>query len=46
VWTAFDFDPVPGQTISPEYRFGLWRIDLTPKPALNALFQGEETPDE
>jgi hypothetical protein len=46
VWTAFDFDPVPGQTISPEHGFGLWRIDLTPKPALDALLRDEETPDE
>ena len=35
IWTAFDFVPPPGQASSPEYDFGLWRTDLTPKPALS-----------
>ena len=46
VWTAFDFGPLPGQTVNPEYGFGLWRIDLTPKPALDVLFEDEDTPNE
>jgi hypothetical protein len=37
VWTAFDFAPTDGQPDSPEYHFGLWRADLTPKPALDTL---------
>jgi endo-1,4-beta-mannosidase len=37
IWTAFDFTPIDGQPDSPEYHFGLWRTDLTPKPALGAL---------
>ncbi len=37
VWTAFDFVPAPGQPPNPEHFFGLWRTDLTPKPALQAL---------
>jgi endo-1,4-beta-mannosidase len=37
VWTAFDFAPLPGQPESYEHFFGLWTLDLTPKPALNAL---------
>lgn len=37
IWTAFDFVPAPGQAPSPEYSFGLWRIDFTPKPALSVL---------
>jgi hypothetical protein len=37
IWNAFDFTPINGQPDSPEYHFGLWRTDLTPKPALDAL---------
>jgi tetratricopeptide (TPR) repeat protein len=37
VWTAFDFVPEPGQPANEEHFFGLWRTDLTPKPALEAL---------
>ena len=37
IWTAFDFAPADGQPDSPEHHFGLWRTDLTPKPALDAL---------
>lgn len=37
IWTAFDFVPAAGQTPNEEYFFGLWRTDLTPKPALKAL---------
>jgi hypothetical protein len=37
IWTAFDFAPASGQPDSPEYHFGLWRPDLIPKPALDAL---------
>jgi tetratricopeptide (TPR) repeat protein len=37
VWTAFDFEPVPGQPPNEEHFFGLWGLDLIPKPALEAL---------
>lgn len=37
VWTAFDFTPEPGQPASYEHFFGLWRSDLTPKPALEVV---------
>lgn len=37
VWTAFDFVPAAGQPATHEHFFGLWRVDLTPKPALDAL---------
>ncbi len=37
IWTAFDFVPPAGQTPNQEYYFGLWRTDLTPKPALTIL---------
>lgn len=37
VWTAFDFVPAAGQPLNEEHFFGLWRTDLTPKPALEAL---------
>ena len=37
VWTAFDFVLEPGQPANEEHFFGLWRTDLTPKPALEAL---------
>ena len=37
VWTAFDFVPRPGQPATYEHYFGLWRSDLTPKPALDVL---------
>lgn len=37
VWTAFDFAPEPGESPSHELFFGLWRLDLTPKPALELL---------
>ena len=36
IWTAFDFVPPPGPAGNPEYYFGLWRTDLTAKPALSA----------
>ncbi|MCB8945902.1 MAG: cellulase family glycosylhydrolase, partial [Ardenticatenaceae bacterium] len=38
IWAAFDFVPVSGQTPSYEHCFGLWRSDLTPKPALFQIF--------
>ncbi len=37
IWTAFDFVPAPGQPENREHFFGLWRTDLSPKPALKAL---------
>ncbi len=37
VWAAFDFVPPAGQSGNYEYFFGLWRNDLTAKPALKAL---------
>jgi O-glycosyl hydrolase len=37
IWTAFDFVPAAGQPANEEHFFGLWRTDLTPKPALKAL---------
>jgi hypothetical protein len=37
VWTAFDFDPEPGQPENIEHYFGLWRLDLTAKPSLDML---------
>jgi endo-1,4-beta-mannosidase len=37
IWTAFDFLPPAGQLPNVEHLFGLWRNDLTPKPALYAL---------
>jgi endo-1,4-beta-mannosidase len=37
IWTAFDFVPPPGRASSQEFSFGLWRADLTPKPALSVL---------
>jgi len=37
IWTAFDFVSPSGQASSPEYFFGLWRTDLTAKPALSIL---------
>ncbi len=37
VWTAFDFTPLSGQPLNAEHAFGLWRTDLTPKPALSIL---------
>jgi Cellulase (glycosyl hydrolase family 5) len=37
VWTAFDFAPPSGQPASIEHGFGLWRTDLSPKPALESL---------
>ncbi len=37
IWTAFDFVPPPGQAPNQEYAFGLWRTDLTTKPALAIL---------
>lgn len=37
VWAAFDFVPEPGRSPNHEHFFGLWRTDLTPKPALEAL---------
>lgn len=37
VWTAFDFSPASGEPATHEHFFGLWRLDLTPKPALEVL---------
>lgn len=37
IWTAFDFEPAPGQAVTADHRFGLWRLDLSPKPALGKL---------
>ncbi|MBN1878309.1 MAG: hypothetical protein JXA33_29080 [Anaerolineae bacterium] len=37
VWTAFDFVPEAGQNATHEHFFGMWRSDLTPKPALEHL---------
>lgn len=37
VWTAFDFQPTDILPVNVENHFGLWRLDLTPKPALQAL---------
>lgn len=37
IWTAFDFVPASGQLENREHFFGLWRTDLSPKPALRAL---------
>ncbi|MCB0170025.1 MAG: cellulase family glycosylhydrolase [Anaerolineae bacterium] len=37
LWTAFDFVPPPGWPFTKEYFFGLWRTDLSAKPALEAL---------
>lgn len=37
IWTAFDFVPAPGQAVSAGHHFGLWRTDLSPKPALEVL---------
>lgn len=37
VWTAFDFVPAAGLPATHEHFFGLWRSDLSPKPALDAL---------
>lgn len=37
IWTAFDFAPIDSRPDSPEHHFGLWRPDLTPKPALDTL---------
>ncbi len=37
VCTAFDFAPPAGQPATVEHSFGLWRLDLSPKPALQSL---------
>jgi hypothetical protein len=37
IWTAFDFAPEDGAPLHYEHFFGLWTVDLTPKPALEAL---------
>ena len=37
VWTAFDFVLAPGQPPNTEHFFGLWRTNLTPKPALQSI---------
>jgi tetratricopeptide (TPR) repeat protein len=37
VWTAFDFSPPPDQAEHYEHHFGLWTLDLIPKPALTML---------
>jgi hypothetical protein len=37
IWTAFDLVPEPGQAATYEHFFGVWRVDLSPKPALEIL---------
>jgi endo-1,4-beta-mannosidase len=37
IWTAFDFEPQPGEPFNHEHFFGLWQTDLKPKPALGVL---------
>ena len=37
IWTVFDFVPAPGQAVAAGHHFGLWRTDLSPKPALESL---------
>ena len=37
IWTAFDFVPTTGQAEINNFYFGLWRTDLQPKLALDAL---------
>lgn len=37
VWVAFDFPSPDPQTTNAEYFYGLWRLDLSPKPALEAI---------
>jgi hypothetical protein len=37
VWAAFDFPPPDPQTTNAEYFYGLWRLNLSPKPALEVL---------
>jgi hypothetical protein len=37
LWTAFDFVPASNQAEGYEHHFGLWRTDLTPKPALETV---------
>jgi hypothetical protein len=37
IWTAFDFVPSSGHPPNEEHFFGVWRTDLSPKPALEAL---------
>lgn len=41
IWTAFDFEPEPGQSPTFEHFFGLWHSDLSPKPSLTQLFNQE-----
>jgi hypothetical protein len=40
IWTAFDFEPMPGQPVNFEHFFGLWTVDLVPKPGLDAATGG------
>jgi hypothetical protein len=37
IWTAFDFIPRPGLPANYQHYFGLWRTDLSPKPAVQAF---------
>lgn len=37
VWTAFDFVPQPGQPANWQHYYGIWRTDLSPKPAVAAI---------
>ena len=37
IWTAFDFFALPDAMSGPEYRFGIWRNDLSAKPVLDRL---------
>jgi len=37
IWTAFDFQPEPGQSEGIEHHFGLWTLDLTAKPAVQVV---------
>lgn len=36
VWSAFDYQPEPGQPANYEHFFGLWRVDGTPKAILDS----------
>ena len=38
IWTAFDFEPEPGQLPTYKHFFGLRHSDLSPKPSLTQLF--------
>lgn len=44
IWTAFDFFALPDSMASPEYRFGIWRNDLSPKPVIDGLPMATRVP--